>query len=153
MPRKKDPKNQPKLNFSPYLLSDIGPERAANPSYGIVNSSNTISTVEHLYISSGNTPPATSTALWPKSPLRLVVARAPHVDLDEERDTAALTKFLDTLECGHQVWVHVFKHYDDNWKYVDMLPTQKRHRCQECKGLANAKKKPESAKTKKRRAA
>jgi hypothetical protein len=88
--------------------------------------------------------------LWQKSPLRRIVARAPQVELDEERDTAKISSFLHTLECGHQVWATPFQQYDENWKYITVLPANKRHRCAECKGLLDAKKKPQSAKSKKR---
>lgn len=83
-------------------------------------------------------------AVFPKSPLRRIVARAPFIEFDEERGTARIHAYLHTLECGHQVWVHPFREYDENWKYVTVFPTQKRHRCAECKALLDAKKPPQS---------
>lgn len=74
--------------------------------------------------------------LWclamPRHPLRLIISRFPvFFELAENYQTYC---FLDTLECGHQVYVYP-QSEDVN---------QKRHRCVEC-GRTLAKKKPSSS--------
>lgn len=151
VPRKKDPKNQPKhpeLDFSRYLLSDVeSSSRSVNYTLSASQSPNLGLPSRHF------SSPASHTALWPKSPLRRIIARAPHVDLDEERGTARITSYLHTLECGHQIFVQPFMQWDEGSHLIETPPPNKRHRCVECKGLEDAKKKPESVKAKKRRAA
>lgn len=85
-----------------------------------------------------------TTILWPKNPLKQIVARTPvSVPIQGAYST---TYYLDTLACGHQV--AVFPQNDVSGK--------KRHRCVECGGAQLALKfKPQSfpSPEKKKRAA
>jgi hypothetical protein len=70
------------------------------------------------------------TALFPKNPLRQVVARTPiSVELDEARSTLW---FLESLQCGHQIYVPLDWEWDEKAHMVERPPSAKRHRCHAC---------------------
>ncbi len=97
--------------------------------------------------SDANTEQAASlTVLWPKNPLRLITARAPQYVESNVTGTLSLHAYLETLECGHQVWVT--PQYDDEVRdrYVDITARAKRRRCPECKAVKKASAPEKSAK-------
>ena len=80
----------------------------------------------------------------PKNLLRLVVSRFPQYEvLYDDPEDEKLIGWLDSLECGHQVFLYNF-----SLGTSEFLPEQgqKRHRCAECAAILSAgettKKKP-----------
>ena len=69
------------------------------------------------------------------APLRLIAARTPHYHISEFDNTERLGWYVDTLECGHQIYVYPFAlEIGEGGK--------KRHRCQECLNYSLPQKKP-----------
>ena len=75
------------------------------------------------------------------SPLRLISARTP---VSESFSTSTQT-YLETLECGHQVFNYSEFHWDEKGHLINTPPKAKRRRCSECAEIQLALKfKPES---------
>jgi hypothetical protein len=113
-------------DFPLYLLSD-----AVFHSPGFPHSESVINfrSSQHCTESeAGSMPPELRESLLGKSPLRLVLSRRitqPNV-------------WLETLECGHEVTAYLGFLWDEKSHLVNLPPTAKRRRCQECKALALA---------------
>lgn len=66
-----------------------------------------------------------SKMVWPRKPVRRIVARTPETSPYRPGSSYLLTHYLDTLECGHQVTTYKFEEF------------KKRRGCQLClDGLA-----------------
>jgi len=80
-----------------------------------------------------------TTNRFPKSPLRLITARAPQYAECTVSGTLKLHAYLETLDCGHQVWTRPQYDNEIRDRYVDITAKAKRRRCAECNHRTDSK--------------